>query len=199
MSTGTQFDKVGVCTRCGAVEFDLEGVPVCIPCRKPWQLMGLKDAVHFLSDVVRGNRMGAGGNGGEVRADGRFRVEWNVIPDRAGAENRHRQVSGVEWFSGRPSLDDLARLNQRLLAEHGWAVAVGLMPPEGMTGEELRAQCGEKRNWPGLVESLERIGRCGGRMVTDDAGVQTAWTGEVCAGVARLALEMGSESTMKPN
>jgi hypothetical protein len=49
----TSFDTVGICTRCGGAEFDLESVHVCPACRKEWKLMPLKDAVCLLSDALR--------------------------------------------------------------------------------------------------------------------------------------------------
>lgn len=49
----TSFEIVGLCMRCGGAEFDLERVHVCPDCRKEWQLMALKDAVHLLSHALR--------------------------------------------------------------------------------------------------------------------------------------------------
>lgn len=101
-------DTIGVCTRCGAVEWDLDVVHVCPACRKAWQLMSLKDAVFFLSDALR-----------------------------------------------------------------------------------TRAQ----QSWGRSLETLERISRNGGRQVRDAAGVEVAWTGTVCARVARTALEKQQPET----
>jgi hypothetical protein len=105
----SSYDTVGVCTRCGAAEFDLERVHVCPDCRKGWQLMPLKDAVHLLSDALRAK--GGAAPGDQVVIDRGGAVVWlDAI-----ARNGGTSVDGTPWTGSHCA--EIARIGLKRISE----------------------------------------------------------------------------------
>jgi 23S rRNA U2552 (ribose-2'-O)-methylase RlmE/FtsJ len=105
----SSFDTVGVCTRCGGVEFDLEAVHVCPRCRKEWKLMQPKDAVHLLSDALRTYLSKAPKDC--VVMDGAAAAGWLQVI----AQNGGTSVDGTPWTGSHCA--EVARIGLKRISE----------------------------------------------------------------------------------